>query len=254
VTEKRTERHKGGVEEHPLRAELRTIVELKDGPSRFVADMLEWSGRCVTRLEDAERERDRRLPVPDPDVFVEFPKIARLNREVVLTEKLDGTNASVHVSEDGFVRVGSRTRWITPEDDNYGFARWVRDHEAELRDGLGPGKHYGEWWGQGIQRKYGLVEKRFSLFNVHRWADGATTRGYATERPACCHVVPVIGRPRSLMDHDAINAALDQLRQQGSVAAPGFMKPEGVVLYHGASGQLFKVTLEKDEEPKGKLR
>ena len=195
-----------------------------------------------------------KLLEPDQDAFVEFPKIARLNREVVVTEKLDGTNASVHVSEDGVVRAGSRTRWLTPEQDNYGFAAWVWDHAAELRDGLGPGRHYGEWWGQGIQRKYGLAEKRFSLFNVHRWADGATTRGFATERPACCHVVPVLGRPESLMAMFVINEALDQLRTHGSVAAPGFMKPEGIVLYHGASGQLFKVTLEKDEEPKGKSR
>ncbi|MCJ7726507.1 MAG: hypothetical protein MUP76_09000, partial [Acidimicrobiia bacterium] len=47
------------------------------------------------------------------------------------------------------------SRWITPEVDNYGFARWVKDHEEELRTGLGAGLHFGEWWGQGIQRRYG---------------------------------------------------------------------------------------------------
>ena len=96
--------------------------------------------------------------------FVAFPKIARLNREIVITEKIDGTNASIYVSEkDGAVYAGSRTRWITPEDDNFGFARWVRDHADELRTGLGFGVHFGEWWGAGIQRRYGLTPHAYHL-------------------------------------------------------------------------------------------
>ena len=176
--------------------------------------------------------------------FTPFPKIARLNREVVVTEKIDGTNAQVYVGEDGTVRAGSRTRWITPSDDNFGFAQWVANHSDELRL-LGPGAHFGEWWGSGIQRRYGLDHKRFSLFNVHRWGDDSV-------RPKCCHVVPVLGRfPRMPGGADMFNL-LDNLLNCGSVAAPGFMKPEGVVLFHTAASQLFKVTLEKDEEPKGK--
>lgn len=46
--------------------------------------------------------------------------------------------------------------------------------------------------------------------------------------------------------------ALEQLRTLGSYAAPGFNKPEGVVAFHTASGHLYKVTLERDEEWKGK--
>jgi LexA DNA binding domain len=45
---------------------------------------------------------------------------------------------------------------------------------------------------------------------------------------------------------------LDFLRSDGSAAAPGFMRPEGVVIFHTASGALFKQTIEKDEEPKGR--
>ena len=194
--------------------------------------------------------------------FVGFPKIARLNREVVVTEKIDGTNASVYIGETGadgsrgVFLVGSRTRWITPEQDNYGFARWAYEHEEELRT-LGPGHHYGEWWGSGIQRGYGLEkgEKRFSLFNVERWADDAV-------RPTCCHVVPTLGRltgplalgndPMEKHQGPAIWDILSLLRACGSVAAPGFMKPEGIVIYHTHSRSLFKVTLEKDEEHKGK--
>ena len=80
--------------------------------------------------------------------FPEFPKIARLSRDVVIAEKLDGTNASIYIGVNGEFFVGSRTRWIT-------------------------------------------------------------------------------------------------------IAAPGFMKPEGVVIYHKAANLLMKKTLEKDEQPKG---
>lgn len=55
--------------------------------------------------------------------FVPFQKIGRLSRGCTITEKIDGTNASIYIGEDGEFLTGSRTRWITPEDDNYGFAR-----------------------------------------------------------------------------------------------------------------------------------
>lgn len=172
------------------------------------------------------------------DDFVEFPKIARLSREVIVTEKLDGTNAQIFIGDDGSIRAGSRNRWLTAADDNFGFARWVEEHSDDLRL-LGPGRHFGEWWGSGIQRRYGLTEKRFSLFNVSRWAD---------ERPACCHVVPILYRGN--FDTAAVEGCIDHLRSHGSVAAPGFMNPEGVIVFHVAANIGFKKTLHKDEVPK----
>lgn len=174
--------------------------------------------------------------------FEEFQKIARLFRDVTITEKLDGTNAQVIVSESGAVAAASRSRLITPEDDNFGFARWVAAHAVEL-SALGPGRHFGEWWGQGIQRNYSQPVKRFSLFNTHRWGDA---------RPACCDVVPVlyIGIYKPSCVHDALR----ELRNDGSKAAPGFMKPEGIVMWHDAAQSYFKVTLEKDEAPKSFLK
>ena len=50
--------------------------------------------------------------------FREFPKIPRMFRECVITEKIDGTNAQVIVTEDGRVAAASRSRLITPESDN----------------------------------------------------------------------------------------------------------------------------------------
>ncbi len=176
--------------------------------------------------------------------FVSFPKVPRLNRTIIITEKIDGTNAQVTVTPEGLVLAGSRTRWVTPEQDNYGFAGWVKENEEALRTGLGIGTHYGEWWGAGIQRRYGqLTKKHFSLFNVHRWKDDV--------RPAICSVVPTLYVGPFLQE--AINDCIAELRVTGSKAAPGFMQPEGVVVYMSASGTMHKVLLENDELPKGFL-
>ena len=176
--------------------------------------------------------------------FPEFDKIARLSRNCVVTEKIDGTNASIYIAEDGQILTGSRTRWIRPDDDNFGFSKWAYANAEELQK-LGPGMHYGEWWGSGIQRNYGLKEKRFSLFNTARWSDDAV-------RPICCGVVPVLYS--GIFDTTNVLRALRELEEGGSVAAPGFMKPEGVVIWHEAARQYFKKTIEKDEAPKGKAQ
>lgn len=172
--------------------------------------------------------------------FESFNKIARLSREIIITEKIDGISAQIMITKEGEFFTGTRTRWVTPEYDHFGFSRWAHEHKDELM-GLGSGKHCGEWWGQGIQRKYGLDEKRFSLFNVNRWAD---------ERPVCCDVVPELYRGD--FDTNQINLVLEELRECGSAAAPCFMKPEGIVIYHKQGNVLFKKTLEKDEEHKSK--
>ena len=101
--------------------------------------------------------------------FAGFPKMARLSRDIVITEKIDGTNAQIYITKEGEIRAGSRNRWITPADDNFGFAQWVESNRDQLLE-LGPGRHFGEWWGSGIQRGYGMEkgEKKFSLFNAVR--------------------------------------------------------------------------------------
>lgn len=171
--------------------------------------------------------------------FIPFPKIPRLKRGCIITEKLDGTNAQVVVDAEGNVRAGSRNRWIYPGDDNFGFARWVNDHQDELRE-LGPGQHFGEWWGAGIQRTYGLKEKRFSLFNTGRWSNG---------RPACCDVVPVLYAGD--FSTSTVDWVMDSLKETGSQAAPGFMRPEGIIVFMTAASHFYKVLIENDDKPKG---
>ena len=212
--------------------------------------------------------------------FQGFGKIPRLSRECIISEKIDGTNAQVlielfdpskHLNPLGVeyyleptpvtdygtisesvvvtpmaIYAGSKSRIITPDHDNHGFARWVKEHTAELVQ-LGPGRHFGEWWGQGIQRAYGLKEKRFSLFNTSRWGWIGKDEN---QRPECCHVVPVLWT--GLMDSHTIEQQLWLLAASGSHAAPGYMNPEGVVIFHTALNGYFKKTIKDDEVPKGK--
>jgi hypothetical protein len=187
----------------------------------------------------------------EPVKFEAFPKIARWNRDIIVTEKIDGTNACVVVHENGKVCYAqSRKRFITPgkDTDNFGFAAWVYDNNDVLAATLGPGRHFGEWWGSGIGRGYGLQngERVFSLFNTSRWA-GAFDGN--TDVPPELGVVPVLFEgPRS---ERAVAECLSRLRKQGSAAVAGYDRPEGVVIYHKAANTLFKVTLENDEMSKG---
>lgn len=178
--------------------------------------------------------------------FVDFPKIPRYSREVVITEKIDGMNVQLAISLNGEIQIGTRNGWMLPVDDNEGIGGWVRENHDELLK-LGPGRHFGEWYGFRIgKRQYDLKERRFALFNVDRWSD---EKG---KRPACCEVVPII--ERGILCDALIESAMEKLRTQGSFAVPGFMRPEGIVIYHVSGGVGFKKTLLKDEVPKGKTR
>lgn len=199
----------------------------------------------------------------------------------MITEKLDGSNAAVVIEEFGFgehvdpsreipssatlvfgpvdeetgipdkeylVAAQKRTSFCTPgpKTDNYGFAQWVWDNAADLAVILGPGRHFGEWWGAGIQRRYGQTVKRFSLFNVKRW--GETFLEPTDVGGVLLGAVPVLYD--GPFDTNVVRDQVAWLHVNGSVAAPGFMDPEGVVVFHVAAGQIFKVTCLKDEAPK----
>ena len=214
--------------------------------------------------------------------FKPFPKMARLRRDCLITEKIDGTNASIYIGaydpldsnclggqfggdEPLGIWAGSRNRWITPKDDNFGFAQWVLNNAAELFN-LGEGHHFGEWWGSGIQRNYGFTngERFFSLFNAGRWVEhDKPTYGiknpnpkappkFTENAPACCKVVPIIYE--GIFDTAFANSTLTVLGANGSAAAKGFMNPEGIIVYHKAAATGFKMTLDNDDQPKGQAR
>lgn len=207
--------------------------------------------------------------------FETFPKIPRLFKgNIVVTEKIDGTNAQILIEQvppadlgrplekgelivkedpqDGSlplyysVRAGSRNRFLAEGADNYGFFAWVKDNAPELVALLGVGRHYGEWWGRGIQGGYGQQERYFSLFNTGRWYDPQKPPAEITEDHAPVigiaglSVVPVLyrgpwfGRPA-----DPVQEVLRRLEYSGSTL--GTLVPaEGVVVYHEGSGQYFK--------------
>lgn len=171
--------------------------------------------------------------------FVAWPSTPRLHREMTITEKLDGTNACIVVGEDtAQFACQSRKRLITPESDNHGFAAWVYENWAELTTFLGPGRHYGEWWGHKIGRGYGLTERRFSLFNVKRWAGLENWDG----RPKGLDVVPTLYKGE--FSTEKVSQIMSLLKLHGSYAAPGFDDPEGVIVWHDAAQQKFKSTFD----------
>ncbi|MFD7776643.1 RNA ligase family protein [Streptomyces sp. NPDC059753] len=213
--------------------------------------------------------------------FTPWPKTKRLFRDIVITEKIDGTNAAIHITavphdEPGEITVWdgswtspvvdgtryvisaqSRTRIISPgkTTDNYGFAGWVYDNAEDLVRILGEGVHFGEWWGQGIQRRYGLETRRFSLFNTARWfetaedgLDSMATRAELSSLAGQIGAVPVLYA--GVFDEAAIRGTLGALRVGGSMAAPGFMNPEGICVFHTQTRSVFKVTLDANDAGK----
>jgi len=186
--------------------------------------------------------------------FIKWPKIPRFENEVFhISEKIDGTNACIVIERSptidfdsttpiatlwkngiGFnIGAQSRTRLITPEDDNYGFAKWIQTNAEQLLEDLGEGHHFGEWWGKGIQRGYGLTEKRFSLFNP-------------TKQSSICYNVPLFSSCSQEELTPAISAQTIMLQNEGSWAAPGYMKPEGLIIYGEKSKAYWKVLFDED--------
>jgi hypothetical protein len=194
--------------------------------------------------------------------FVEFKKVHRLFRDIIITEKIDGTNSAVvievtdparcdgHCGTVGCITIRdvhyavsaqSRKRLLTKASDNFGFANWVAANGGNLVRDLDVGVHFGEWWGLGIQRGYDQEHRYFSLFNTTRWADTL----FLTPN---LRVTPVLYQGPFL--EEAVRTEVEFLRKNGSVAAPDYMNPEGVITFHKPSNVMFKTTLENDDASK----
>ena len=130
---------------------------------------------------------------------------------------------------------GSRTRWIAPGDDNYGFAAHVYANKQAFIDLLGEGRHDGEWAGLGINSGEGLKEKVFVLFDWYRYVDKPL--------PPNTVVVPILYKGK--VDFNQVQLAMDDLKTNGSKLCPGFMRPEGVVVQ--LQGQRYKVVFDEEE-------
>lgn len=86
--------------------------------------------------------------------------------------KVDGTNAAIQALGDGEFAAQSRTRVLTPEDDNYGFARWAHEYAGymgSLHTALGRAVIFGEWCGPGVQKRTAAARidrKVFAVFAI----------------------------------------------------------------------------------------
>lgn len=205
------------------------------------------------------------MELPDNSPFSPFPKIANIGKvKMSITQKIHGSNAQIYIWERRLsiedipvtetleqaqarhpgkqleispfsdktstllhvfvdLKCGSRTRWITPGDDNFGFAAFVHANKEEFISKLGLGTHFGEWAGLGINSGEGLSQKTFVLFDYWKYADKPL--------PPQTVTVPVLYE--GAVDLAAIDQAMSDLKTNGSKLAPGFMRPEGVVVSFG---------------------
>jgi len=203
--------------------------------------------------------------------FRSWGKTPRLFRDIVITEKIDGTNSAIIfedvtnadvdlvpsdeliVRSDGLYRVGaqSKNRLIYPgkTTDNFDFAAWVKKNAEVLFDALGPGHHFGEWWGKGIQKRYGDLDYRvFSLFNTSKHEDTFLRTQTHEGLEVMVERVPVLYEGE--FSEGAIHMVAQELLKNGSVAVPFHPNPEGLVIYHTQSKQVYKFTFDNNDKGK----
>jgi hypothetical protein len=84
--------------------------------------------------------------------------------------KIDGTNSSVWLGDDGFVHCGSRNKEITIEDDNRGFAKYISECE-DFRNFLTTYPNlrvYGKWLVPHTIKDYQeYAWRKFHVFDVY---------------------------------------------------------------------------------------
>lgn len=107
-----------------------------------------------------------------------------IGRDVILQPKLDGSNVSIWVDDDGNIACGSRTREISVDNDNAGFTEYVTntdDTEVKvLKNWLLDHPNYiiyGEWLGGVDGRKFTgtiktYLEGGFFIFDILNTEDG----------------------------------------------------------------------------------
>lgn len=177
----------------------------------------------------------------------------RWHKGLTVTEKINGTNACVLIY-DGQVKAQSRKRMITPDDDNYGFAKWVYDNAGVLMDTLGFGYHYGEWFGPGIQgNPLGVESKRFALFHATKYTED---NGYELNKVDGLETVPLLfhGQANWMTIGDILQG-LDTWGTNVTGAKSwideetGFSHSaaaEGIIVWHKETQQKYKILLEDD--------
>lgn len=163
----------------------------------------------------------------------------------VVTEKLDGTNIGFLIDQEkDLIAAISRNKRILPDlytdNDNFGIYDYVLTNREKLIEVLGTGIHYGEWVGKGIQRGYGMSGREFVLFNTNKWME----RQEELKQIPNCSLVPVLYK--GTMVDGLLPYLMGRLEKNGSVFAPNYMNPEGIVIYIEALAMKFKMTFKGD--------
>jgi len=173
----------------------------------------------------------------DAELFKAWPKIKRAkDNNILITEKMDGTNACVIVRDGRVIGAQSRRRMITPQDDNYGFATWVYSNLEALAQ-LGDGYHYGEWVGEGIQKNpHNLEGKHFFLFNTMRPVETLP------------HTVGgSVQQVKVLYDGPYTDAAVEKAYLDLIADSPDDVTVEGIIVYYYLFKSSFKLTYANPE-------
>ena len=208
-----------------------------------------------------------------PSLFKSFKSIENIDRlDVYITQKIHGTNAQILIEEDLTLKdshceslnydptpygifsnatyinldstkkitgIGSRSRWLEYDDDNYGFCNFVLENENEFLK-LPAGRYYGEWCVKGINSGEGLSDRKFVLFNPYLKLESL---------PPQTVLVPLLfeGKIRAADLNDVINDTFSSLKQNGSSLCPGFMEPEGIVI--SIDNKLYKKVFKHENKP-----
>jgi hypothetical protein len=193
--------------------------------------------------------------------FKSWGSTTRENKNKTITEKIDGTNACI-VIYNGVVAAQSRKRIITPDDDNFGFAKWVYDNAGALMDTLGYGYHYGEWYGEGIQKNpLGIEGKRFALFHATKYTEG---NGFDLDRVDGLETVPLLHHgqcdvwtiPGIMQDLEMYGSKVKGAKEEHvNVEIPGLGEvahifraatPEGIIIWNNETRTRTKMLLKDD--------
>lgn len=221
----------------------------------------------VAKAREADLERKYELFAQDferGNTLGEFKKwgsTPRWHKGLTITEKIDGTNACI-VIYNGEVKAQSRNRMITPDDDNAGFAKWVYENAGALTDTLGYGYHYGEWYGQGIQKNpLGIEGKRFALFHATKYT---LENGFDLERVDGLETVPLLFHgqanlytiPNIIQELEIYGSKVAGAKKEHKeVEVPGIgdmvhyfvaAPAEGVIVWHKETQQKYKILLKDD--------
>lgn len=178
----------------------------------------------------------------DLNEFKKYPKTKRfLDSTMLITEKLEGTNAQIVFLESETPNyipwlAGSRNKWLTETSSNFGFYQFVEENVEVLFEILGVGRHYGEFCGDKIQNTAGVEGKKLFMFNTS--LDIPEEYKHIVDTVPRLHVGPF--NPRVI--HEILNG----LKDNGSVASPGFYPVEGIILH--LSSKRYKIYLDNIDD------